>query len=127
MSEQNLQFEEARAHLADLSDEELKQRFWELTDKIVDPLIELGKTNTTPSIERSVLLRMGFSSVEATAIVDQALKQNLIGKGAGHIVYRIAKENDLTIREAGLALGEGEYWKQVNDSFESSVLEEGGN
>ncbi|SRR5699024_1932795 len=127
MSEQNKQFEEARTHLADLSDEELKQRFWELTDKIVDPLIELGKTNTTPSIERSVLLRMGFSSVEATAIVDQTLKQNLIGKGAGHIVYRIAKENELTIREAGLALGEGKYWEQANDIFESSVLEEGGN
>ena len=127
MSEQNKPFEEARTHLADLSDEELKQRFWELTDKIVDPLIELGKTNTTPSIERSVLLRMGFSSVEATAIVDQTLKQNLIGKGAGHIVYRIAKENDLTIREAGLALGEGKYWEQANDIFESSVLEEGGN
>lgn len=111
-------FEEARGHLADLSDEELKERFWELTGEIVDPLIDMGRNYTSPSIERSVLLRMGFSSVEATAIVDQVMKQNLMGKGAGHIVYRIAKDNDLTIRQAGLALSEGKHWDQVNEIFD---------
>ena len=33
-------FEERRSHLKDLSDEELKERFWELTEKLVDPLID---------------------------------------------------------------------------------------
>jgi len=36
---------------------------------VVDPLLEYGRTHTTPSIERSVLLRMGFSSLEAKPLV----------------------------------------------------------
>ena len=44
-----------RQHIANLTDEELYAKFWELTDKVVDPLLELGKKNTTPSVERSVL------------------------------------------------------------------------
>ncbi len=55
-------FEVRRKHIAELTDEELYQRFWELTDQVVDPLLELGRKNTTPSVERSVLLRMGVSS-----------------------------------------------------------------
>jgi D-ornithine 4,5-aminomutase subunit alpha len=51
-------FEQRRAHLANLTDEELYERFWKLANEIVDPLLELGKKNTTPSIERSILLRM---------------------------------------------------------------------
>ena len=34
-------FQERRKHLANLTEEELEARFWELTEKIVDPLIEL--------------------------------------------------------------------------------------
>ena len=37
----------------------------QLTGQLVDPLLELAKENTSPAIERSVLLRMGFSSLEA--------------------------------------------------------------
>lgn len=117
MTSQEVNFEEARKHLADLSDEELKSRFWELAEEIVDPLLEMGRKYTSPSIERSVLLRMGISSVEATAIVEQVIAHELMGKGAGHIVYRIAKENDLDIREAGIALSEGKYWDQVDEIF----------
>ena len=62
-------FDTRRAHLRDLSDEDLHAYFWALVEKIVDPLIEEARTHTTPSIERSVLLRMGFSSIEAKALV----------------------------------------------------------
>jgi len=110
-------FEERRKHLAHLTDEELKTRFWELGEKIVDPLLELGKTHTSPSIERSVLLRMGFSSIEATKIVNEVIARNLMGKGAGHVVYRLAKEKGLTIRAAGLALCDDEYWDDVTRFF----------
>jgi len=109
----NTSFEERRKHLADLSDEELKARFWELGEKIVRPLLELGKVNTTPSIERSVLLRMGFSSLEANKIVDGVLARNLMGKGAGHVVYRLSREKDISVRAAGLALCGDEYWDDV--------------
>ena len=55
-------FEQRRQHIAHLTDEELYDKFWELTAQVVDPLLELGRKNTTPSVERAVLLRMGVSS-----------------------------------------------------------------
>ena len=60
-------FAKRRQHLQRLSDAELHNYFWQLVDQIVAPLIEEARTHTSPSIERSVLLRMGFSSIEAKA------------------------------------------------------------
>ena len=97
-------FQARHEHLKQLSDEELKARFWALTGQLVDPLLELAKENTSPAIERSVLLRMGFSSLEAKAIVDGCMEKSLLGHGAGNVVYRYAKQNGLEIRSAGLAL-----------------------
>ena len=97
-------FQTRHEHLKNLNDEELKARFWALTGQLVDPLIALAKENTSPSIERSVLLRMGFSSLEAKAIVDGCMERGLLGHGAGNVVYRYAKQTGLPIREAGLAL-----------------------
>jgi D-ornithine 4,5-aminomutase subunit alpha len=110
-------FQERRKHLANLTEEELEARFWKLAEQIVDPLVELAEKNTTPSIERSILLRMGFSSLEAKAIVDGVIDRGLLGKGAGHIVYRLAKEKDVEIREAGLKLVQGEMWDDVMEIF----------
>ena len=93
-----------KEHLASLSDEELKARFWALTEQLVDPLLTLASENTSPAIERSVLLRMGFSSLEAKTIVDGCMEKSLLGHGAGNVVYRYAKHANLPIREAGLAL-----------------------
>ena len=113
----NTNFEERRKHLSNLTDEELKARFWELGEKIVEPLLELGKTHTSPSIERSVLLRMGFSSIEATKIVGEVIARNLMGKGAGHIVYRLSREKGITVREAGILLAQGDSWDDVVGFF----------
>jgi len=110
-------FEKRRAHLANLSDEELKQRFWELAEKVVDPLLELARTHTTPAIERSVLLRMGFSSIEAKPLVEGAIDRGLIGKGVGHIVYRISKEKNIPLRQAGLEMIEGKHWDDAVKIF----------
>ncbi|MCI2425931.1 ornithine aminomutase subunit alpha [Candidatus Acetothermia bacterium] len=96
-----------RKDLTKLADEELYQRFWELTEKIVDPLIKLGKEYTTPSIERSVLLRMGFSSLEAKEIVSCCQEHDLLRKGAGHVVWKLAQKRQVSIRDAGLALCNG--------------------
>ncbi len=97
-------FNERRVHLQNLGDEALMERFWSLTERLVDPLLKLGKENTTPAIERSVLLRMGFSSLEAKAIVDGCLERGVLGHGAGNVVYRYARQNGLEIREAGLKM-----------------------
>lgn len=106
-----------RKHLENLSDEELKARFWELAEKVVDPLLDLAKTHTSPSVERSVLLRMGFSSLEAKPLVDQAIDHGLIGKGVGHVVYRVAKEKGMDVRTAGLELMDGKHWDEAVQIF----------
>jgi D-ornithine 4,5-aminomutase subunit alpha len=110
-------YEQRRQHLKDKSDRELKQYFWSLTEKAVDPLIKLAKTHTSPAIERSVLLRMGFSSLEAKAIVGKTIEHGLIGKGAGHVVYRLSSLNGQPVREAGKALMEDRGWDKVKQSF----------
>lgn len=110
-------FNERRAHLANLSDQELYERFWSLASDIVDPLLELGRKNTSPAIERSVLLRMGFSSIEAKAIVDGVIDRGLMGKGAGHVVYKLAKAKNISVREAGVALADGKMWQEAADLF----------
>lgn len=114
-------FQERRKHLADLSEDQLEAKFWELAEKLVDPIVELGYKNTSPSIERSVLLRMGFSSVEAKGIVDNAIDRGLIGKGAGHIVYKLAEKKGISIREAGLLLVEGDSWDEVKPLFKGGA------
>lgn len=106
-------FATRREHLKDLTDAQLKERFWSLIEQIVDPMLDLAKTHTTPSVERSVLLRMGFSSLEIKPLVEGAIDRGLIGKGVGHIVYRIAKENNMDIRQAGLEMIEGNHWDQA--------------
>lgn len=106
-----------KKHLNALSDEELKTKFWELAEKIVDPLLDLAKTHTSPSVERSVLLRMGFSSLEAKPLVEGAIERGLVGKGVGHVVYRISKEKNITVREAGLELIEGKHWDDAVTIF----------
>lgn len=110
-------FEARSGHLKNLTDAELEQRFWSLAEELVNPMLKLGYENTTPSVERSVLLRMGFSSIEAKSIVDACVDHRLIGHGAGNVVYKIAKRHNLPIREAGLALANGEYWDEAETLF----------
>lgn len=103
-------FQERRTHLEKLSKEELKARFWELAEKAVDPLLELAKTHTSPAVERSVLLRMGFSSLEAKPLVEGVIDRGLMGKGAGHVVYKVSVEKNIPLRQAGLEMLEGKHW-----------------
>ncbi|OQY40632.1 MAG: ornithine aminomutase [Fusobacteriia bacterium 4572_74] len=110
-------FSVRRKHLNNLTDAELKNKFWELAEKLVDPMIDLAKTHTTPSIERSVLLRMGFSSIEAKPLVDGAIDRGLMGKGVGHLVYKISKEKNISIRQAGEEMIEGNHWDTLMEIF----------
>lgn len=100
---------ERSKHLKNLTDEELKVYFFKLTDQLLDPIMDLAYNYTSPSIERSVLLRMGFSSLEAKAITEKLNDANLLSFGAGHVVYLYAKMKNIEIIEAGrlLATGEG--------------------
>ncbi|ACL70853.1 ornithine aminomutase subunit alpha [Halothermothrix orenii] len=100
-------FEQRRKHLKELSDKELNERFWQLTEKIVDPLLELARTHTSESIERSVLLRMGFNSLEAKAIVNKVVEAGLLGKGAGHVVLKLSQKEGIPVKEAGVSISQG--------------------
>ena len=106
-------FEARRTHLRELSDEELHARFWSLVDELVKPLIAEARTHTTPSIERSVLLRLGFSSMEAATLVEQMRRRSLLGHGAGGLVLKLAQRKGVTVREAGASLLAGYDWEAL--------------
>ena len=98
------QFEIRHERLKKLSDEELKAHFWELCYQVVDPVIELARTHTSPSIERSVLLRMGVDSQKAHGIVDAVSDAGLLGKGAGHVVLKLSQKLGVDIKAAADAI-----------------------
>ena len=105
MTQERLERLEARLHeLDDMPDEELKLRFWALSDQVVAPLVELARTHTSPSIERSVLLRMGIDSVTASGVVAHVHEAGLLGKGAGHVLLRLAQRERSDVRTAAAAV-----------------------
>jgi D-ornithine 4,5-aminomutase subunit alpha len=106
-------FSTRRARVSAMSDEELRRYFWSLAEKLVAPLIEEACTHTTPAIERSVLLRMGFSSIEGKALVDGMHARGLLGHGAGRLVLELAKSMGIPVRSAGTALLAGQYWEEL--------------
>jgi len=106
-------FERRRAQLRDLSDDALHARFWDLAARIVAPLIDEARTHTTPAIERSVLLRMGFSSIEAKDLVARMAQRRLLGAGAGRLVLELARAKGISVREAGAALRDGRCWQEL--------------
>ena len=106
-------FETRRAHLREMSDAELHAHFWALVERIVEPLIEEARTHTTPSLERSVLLRMGFSSLEARDLVARMNERGLLGHGAGRLVLELSQAKKIGVREAGSALMQGQYWEEL--------------
>lgn len=106
-------FDTRHARLQNLSDQELHDYFWTLAGKIVTPLIEEARSHTTPSIERSVLLRMGFSSPECREMVSRMLERGLLGHGAGRLVLELSRLKGISIRAAGEALLEDRYWEDL--------------
>ncbi len=106
-------FASRRQRLRAMSDEELHGYFWSLAERIVAPLIDEARTHTTPAIERSVLLRMGFSSIEAGDLVARMAQRGLLGRGAGRLVLELARTKGMPIREAAAGLMEGRYWEDL--------------
>ena len=94
-------FEERQKQLKNLSDQQLKERFWELCHKAVKPMVEYGQKYTSQSIERSVLLRMGIDSISSQGIVSKIKESGLLAKGAGHAVLKVSQKYNITITEAG--------------------------
>ncbi len=110
-------YEKRSQHLKKMSDEELKKYFFELTDQLLEPILTMAYEYTTPAIERSVLMRMGFSSQEAKSITEKLNDHELLKYGAGHLVYRYSKETDQPIRKAGLELISGKGIDLMKEVF----------
>ena len=106
-------FKDVRGHLAELTDAELKARFWELAQQIVDPLVELARTHTSPSIERSVLMRMGIDSRTCEAVVGECETRGLLATGCGHVVLHCSTTWDVLAPEAAARLAAGDGWDTV--------------
>ncbi len=103
-------FKEVREHLSGTSDADLEERFWELSNEVVAPLVELARTHTSPSIERSVLMRMGIDSLTCQSVVAECEKRGLLGHGAGHVVLVCMQEWECEAVEAASRLARGEGW-----------------
>lgn len=97
-------FEQRRTQLDAMTDEQLKARFWELSHQMMEPVVELARTHTSPSIERSILLRMGIDSVSSHGVVDRIHDRGLLGKGAGHVVLKVAHQLGVDVRAAAAAI-----------------------
>lgn len=97
-------FEKRQAELTTMSDADLKDRFWKLCNQVAQPIADLAKTHTSPSIERSVLLRMGIDSVSTHAVVTRILEAGLLGKGAGNVVLKLSKKTGKDLRAAAQAI-----------------------
>lgn len=97
-------FEKRREELNQMTDEQLKARFWELCDQVVDPLVDLARTHTSPSIERAVLLRMGVDSLSSHGVVEQIYQAGLLGKGAGHVLLKLAEKQGTDVKSAAAAI-----------------------
>jgi len=101
-------FEERRRELRQMTDEQLKAWFWELCEQVMAPVVELARTHTSPSIERSVLLRMGIDSLSSHGVVERIHQAGLLGKGAGHVVLEVARRDGTDVRGAAAAILESQ-------------------
>jgi len=113
-------FQTRREHLKDLTGDQLYDRFWSLTEQIVKPIVDLAYTHTSPAIERSVVLRMGFSSLQAKTLIDHGAKWDLLGKGIGNVILTYARMKNTGYLEAGEELATGKGWDIVSEKMKGS-------
>ncbi|GGU81475.1 D-ornithine 4,5-aminomutase subunit OraE [Lentzea flava] len=88
------------AQLRSMDLDQLRGLFWSLARRAVEPLAQYAAEHTTPSIERSILLRMGFDSTEAKELVDAAMRGGWLGDGVGGVLREYADRHGITVREA---------------------------
>ncbi len=97
-------FEKRQEELKKMTDEQLKARFWELCNQVVEPVVDLARTHTSPSIERAVLLRMGIDSLSSHGVVERIYQAGLLGKGAGQVLLKLAEQQGTDAKRAAAAI-----------------------
>ena len=125
MSDERIaRFEKRREELKKMSDEQLKARFWALCNEVIEPVVALAQTHTSPSIERAVLLRMGIDSLSSHGVVDRIHEAGLLGKGAGHVVLKLSEKSGQDVRAAAASILES---KDVLQGLFATTRAERGN
>jgi D-ornithine 4,5-aminomutase subunit alpha len=56
---------------------------------------------------------MGFSGMDARALVEKMQERGLLGHGAGRLLLEFARQKGLSVTEAGAALLAGRYWEEL--------------
>ena len=104
-----------REHLKDLSDEALKATFgtWPKKSLILG---RFGLPPYNPASNAQYCCVWVFPVWRQTNRA-KTIEHDLIGKGAGHVVYRYSRLANLPLRDAGLALMENQGWDLVKQSF----------
>ena len=95
-------YEALRAELADLDDAALKERFWQLCEQVMTPVVDLARTHTTH------------------AVVENVFAAGLGGKGAGHAVLRLSRRDGMDLRDAVTRIAEDP--KSPDGLFDGSPL-----
>lgn len=104
IDERIARLEKRREELRQMGDEQLKAHFWELCNQLVDPIVDLARTHTSPSIERSVLLRMGIDSLTSHGVVEKVHQAGLLGLGAGQVLIKLAEKMGSDYQTAAKAI-----------------------
>jgi D-ornithine 4,5-aminomutase subunit alpha len=55
---------------------------------------------------------MGIASTDTKPIVEGCIERGLMGRGAGHVVYKLAASKHISIKEAASLLAAGKGWDQ---------------
>ncbi len=86
-------FEARREEFKRMTDAELKERFWALCNQVIEPIVDLALTHTSPSIERAVLLRMGIDSLSSHGVVDRIQDAGLLGQLEEDVAGALAQQS----------------------------------
>ena len=54
---------------------------------------------------------MGIASTDCKTIVEGCIERGLMGKGAGHLVYKLSRAKNISIQESAALLAAGEGWE----------------
>ena len=55
--------------------------------------------------------------MDTQKVVEGCMDRGLMGKGAGHVVYKLAQSKNISITEAGTLLAQGKGWDEVTALF----------
>lgn len=110
-------FAERRKHIANLTDQELYDRFWALIRAGGCPAAGAGPQEYHPLGRACRAAADGHLLSGNPEDCGGLYGHSLMSHGAGHVVYKLSREKNLSIPEAGHLLAQGKYWDEAAALF----------